>query len=343
MTVIAVAMSGGADSMAAALLLSREGHQVMGLHFLTTPGAPVPPELLQAARALSIPLEVADLSQGFDRHVIHSFAWAWRRGMTPNPCMACNRHVKFGLLAETARRLGCSALATGHYARLSDAPNGPRLFKGEDETRDQSYFLARVRRQDLGFVRFPLARLRKTRVKEILEKEGLLGLTKPESRETCFAPEGDYPAFLERLWGGPLPPGDIVDPTGRVLGRHAGIHRYTPGQRRGLGCPDAEPWYVTAVDAENNRILVGRDQDLFRREVRVRDVSWLCAPPKGPLEVAARLRYRQQEAPALLTPLDPEDVVLEFAEPQRAPAPGQGAVFFLGDRVLGGGYIRGEP
>ncbi|MEW5735204.1 MAG: tRNA 2-thiouridine(34) synthase MnmA [Thermodesulfobacteriota bacterium] len=339
---IAIAMSGGVDSLMAAALLTEAGHEVFGLHFFSGfQGCKALPEsLVRACALLGMELFGVDLSAEFSAHVTDFFVSSYARGLTPNPCMACNRAVKFGALLERARGMGASRLATGHYARLVEAPGGGRaLAKAMAGEKDQSYFLALVPKERLALTEFPLGGLSKERVRAMAAERGLSGLVKTESQEACFLGDGSLREFLELAGLAPCP-GPIEDEAGKILGTHQGVHAYTVGQRRGIGVPAATPLYVLELDPARNRLIVGPEERLYARTARVREINWLVARPTDPLRVAARIRYRHREADATLVPASDGSAALCFDHPQKAVTPGQGAVFYQGDRVLGGGWIE---
>jgi tRNA-specific 2-thiouridylase len=357
---VAVALSGGVDSLVAAYLLKNEGYELLGIHFLTgyeaggppSPTAAACPAALrktrqtarrrfsQFARQLEMPIEVLDCSPDFQRLVVSYFQRTYRYGRTPNPCLVCNAAVKFGTVLRFAESLGAAALATGHYSRVESGPDGRvRLFKGADPRKDQSYFLSRLTQDQLRQARFPLGAMQKRDVAALAAEKGLEPLAAAESQDVCFIRQGSYREFLDRDAAFTAVPGPIVDTQGRALGTHRGLHRYTIGQRRGIGCPAADPYYVVGIDSRRNRLIVGSREDLLARCCRVARINWIAAPPRAPVAVEARLRYRHRAARALLRPDGDGEALLVFETRQAAIAPGQGAVFYRGDEVLGGGWI----
>jgi tRNA-specific 2-thiouridylase len=345
---VLAALSGGVDSTLAAALLLEAGHEVVGLTLrLVDP----PPEsagddpAAAAAAALGIPLTAWDLRAEFERLVIAPFVAAYAAGSTPNPCALCNARVKFGLLAARARESGADALATGHYARIVAGPGGaPRLARGADRTKDQSYFLAGIDRGALALALFPLGGFVKTEVRRMARERGLAAAERPESQEICFVPGDDCGAFVaRRAPPGAFAPGDVVDAAGRRLGGHRGLARHTVGQRRGLGVAAGRPLYVTALDAAANRVVVGPDEALWRRELLATGVSWLIDAPASAFRAAVRIRSRHEPAPATLAPAGGGDWAVTFDEPQRAITPGQLAAIYDGDVVLGAGWITVGP
>ncbi|MFO1058758.1 MAG: tRNA 2-thiouridine(34) synthase MnmA [Dongiaceae bacterium] len=353
-TRIVVAMSGGVDSAATAALLVGEGDQVVGITLqLYDHGAALGRkgaccagqdihDARRAADRLGIPHYVLDYERRFREAVIEDFADSYRAGETPIPCVRCNQRVKFRDLLDTARELGADALATGHYARRVEGPDGPELHRAADPERDQSYFLFATTREQLAFLRFPLGGRRKAEARAIAAAAGLDLAAKPDSQDICFVPSGGYAAVVERLRPGAAEPGDIVDLAGRVLGRHAGIIHYTVGQRRGLGLatggPAAEPRYVVRLDPARRRVVVGPRSALGESRVRLREMNWLAPAPAAPRAVTVKLRSASPPAAACVTAAEGgAEVVLE--QPQAGVAPGQACVIYDGDRVLGGGWI----
>lgn len=356
--IIAVALSGGADSLRAAWTLQKAGHSVFALHMrLLPPSAPegsAPrPEtdrhealVAELAQHLHIPLRVVDLSRDFERLVIRPFLEAYRRGRTPNPCVICNPTVKFGRLLEEARRLGADRLATGHYVRKLDPSQCAGRFgllRSPDPAKDQSYFLYGLSQEQLEHAVFPLAEETKAATRNWAEREGFARILPEESQEICFIPSGDYRRFLLDRLGGAAPPaeGPILDRSGKVLGRHKGIFNYTIGQRRGLNLPSTAPWYVIRLDPDQNAVWVGRADELLCRETLVCRVNWVSIPPIDRFRKAlVRIRNQHKPAPAVLEPLSETVVRVRFDTPQRAVTPGQAAVFYDGDLLLGGGVIE---
>jgi tRNA-specific 2-thiouridylase len=354
---VAVAMSGGVDSSAAAALLLDAGCEVIGLtmNLFGLPGGICESELLRSccgaaarrdagavAAALGIPFYVADFRRTFAKAVIEDFVAEYRRGRTPNPCLRCNRFVKFGPLLRRAERLGASVVATGHYARVErDSGSGRWLLrKGLDPDKDQSYFLYPLSQAILARTLFPVGGLRKPEVRSLAEKRGLPVARKPESQEICFIPDDDYAGFLRERAPEAFRPGEIVDPAGRTIGRHSGIGHYTIGQRKGLGIAAPRPLYVVGIDVPANRITAGPNETLFRRRLVVEGLTWVGIEGlTAPRPASVKIRSRHAEARALLHPWAEGTVIVEFERAQRAITPGQAAVFYDGDIVLGGGTI----
>ncbi len=341
---IATAMSGGVDSSVAAALLKQAGHDVFGVTMLLVENARGTAAIADArkvAEKLGIPHQVIDLRDIFASRIIDGFCREYTRGRTPNPCVVCNREIKFGVLREKAEELGADFIATGHYARIeSDEATSTHYLKmGADARKDQSYFLCQLTREQLSRAMFPVGHLTKTEVKRLAAEMGLPVAARPESQEVCFIPGDDYAAFVSDHQQQPTCPGPIMDETGNILGEHRGITSYTIGQRRGLGIATAEPLYVTAIRPDSNAVVVGARERTFTDELVAGELNWISEAPKGPAELKARVRYRHPEAPAMITPVDNETANVKFTEPQMAITPGQTIAFYDGDTVIGGGTI----
>ncbi len=349
-----IAMSGGVDSGAAALLMQRLGYDCVGctMKLYDNEDAGVSraktccaADDVQDARAmclgLGIPHYVFNFTYDFRREVIGRFVRCYEEGRTPNPCIDCNKYMKFGKLYERAALLGCEKVSTGHYARIEERGGVFYLKKALDEEKDQSYVLYGLTQRQLAMTVFPLGGLRKSEVRALAERSGLVSARKPDSQDICFVPDGDY-AKIVALHSGKTPqPGPFVDAQGRVLGTHRGVIHYTVGQRRGLGIAAERPLYVVAIRPEDNAVVLGCSEELFSREALVSDFNWIAgAPPAGPIRCSAKIRYRHREQPAVASPLPDGRVKIVFDEPQRAITPGQSAVLYDGDVVLGGGIIE---
>ncbi len=340
----AVALSGGIDSLVAAWLLKKTGTDLIGIHFFNgyesarRPCYPVG----QLAEDLGIPLHVIDCRQVFEKKIVKYFIEAYRWGRTPNPCILCNRLIKFGVAFEYAHKLGADSLATGHYARVEKTADGTRLLKGTDRQKDQSYFLAMLTETQLSHAVFPLGNLRKTQVKKIASEHGLQPLAGRESQDICFIRKENYAEFMESREEITLSPGPIVDVEGNIIGSHKGLHRYTVGQRRGISCPGPAPYYVVRIDPENNQLVVGFKNKLYKDHCIINNVNWLIRKPGKPIPVRVKIRYRHHEADAILEPGAASTALIRFAKPQTAVAPGQAAVCYTGDTVAAGGWIKKE-
>ena len=347
-----VAMSGGVDSAAAALLLRQAGYAVSGvtlrLHpYKDRPGLCGSAEDIETAQAvaasLGIPHTVLDLSDRFRTAVMDRFVSEYVRGRTPNPCIDCNREIKFGALLDWALEQGADYLATGHYARVArDAATGRYLLlRGRDRRKDQSYVLYQLTQRQLSHLLLPVGDYEKPALRAMAASHGLSNAQKADSQDICFVPDGDYVAFLRRYGGVEPAPGDFVDMEGRPLGRHRGLECYTTGQRKGLGVSAETPLYVVRKDLASGRVVLGPDSALYTRELIAGRVNWILPAPVGPMTVTAKTRYSQREAAATAEPLPDGRVRVVFAEPQRAVTAGQAVVLYDGETVVGGGTICG--
>jgi tRNA-specific 2-thiouridylase len=351
---VAVAMSGGVDSSTAAALLREQGHEVVGLtlqlwdysaeNLASGRGRCCSPADVADARVVSdrldMPHYVFDHSASFEQHIVAPFVDAYLAGTTPSPCIRCNRLVKFDMLWKLARGLGADYLATGHYARLEQGNDRPRLHKGCDEDKDQSYFLFDVPAERLRDVLFPLGGLTKDAVRDAARRLDVPVADKPESYELCFIPDGDKDRFVSSRAGAADRGGPIRHLDGSLLGYHGGLHRFTIGQRRGLGVAHTEPLFVVELEPDSDTVVVGPESALGADSLVAERCNWVSiAPPEGPLRAAARIRHRHREVPALITPRGEGRVRVQLDAPQRAIAPGQGVAFYDGDVLLGGGWI----
>lgn len=356
-----IAMSGGVDSSVAAHLMLQAGYRCMGVNMRLYHNEDIGVSIFRpccsqqdrddaasAAERLGMPFEVRDFTADFKQEVIDKFIRTYEQGGTPNPCIDCNRRLKFAKLLDFAREKGMNYLVTGHYARVEyDAASGRYLLrKAMDLTKDQSYVLYTLTQEQLAHIRFPLGELTggKQETRQLAAGLGLGNARKAESQDICFVPDGDYVAFMEHYTGRHYDEGDFLDTEGRRLGRHRGAVRYTIGQRRGLGLAAAQPLYVCAKDMAANTVTVGRKEALYTRELCAADMNWIAVPePENPLPVLAKTRYRQQEQPATAYPEPGGRMRLVFDDPQRAITPGQAVVMYRADGsgvVVGGGTIE---
>ena len=356
---IAVAMSGGVDSSTAAWLLQQEGHDLAGVMLKMFDGALTggdreagrPPDGAEDARAvagkLGIPFQVLDARAPFRAHVLDTFASAYERGLTPNPCVVCNRYVKFGFLLQRALALGCGQLATGHYARVEyHAPSGRWLLKqAVHREKDQSYVLAGLNQEQLSRSLFPLGSLSKAEVRSIAAQAGLLNAKKGDSQDICFIPDGDYGSFLRRYTGKSYPSGPFLDENGAVLGAHTGIIDYTLGQRRGLGVSSSRGrLYVKEVRPQDNTVVLSGNDSLYNSTLTAEDLNLIaCDRLSGSVRLRAKVRYRMAEQPCTVEQTGPDTIRLTFDQPQRAITPGQSVVLYDGDTVVGGATIAPDP
>jgi tRNA-uridine 2-sulfurtransferase len=374
---VVLAMSGGVDSSAAAVLLKRQGYEVIGLFMrsgateetvcATSPavtsqsGLPIlaanpgrqsashkqgccsasdAADARRVADVLDIPFYALNFKEAFGR-IKDYFADEYLAGRTPNPCVMCNNWLKFGKLWEFARQIDADGIATGHYAQLRGVPNEdrPALVQGTDLSKDQSYVLFGISRDLLDRIIFPVGGFEKPAIRDLARETGLRVADKPDSQEICFIPDNDYAGFVDRFRPGHETGGELVDTAGNVLGRHDGYHHFTIGQRRGLGLAFGTPRFVIAIDAETKRVVIGTQDELARRELEADGLNWLVPEIPAEFTCRAKIRYRHAAAPACVT-VEGERIRVQFDEPQFGVTPGQAVVLYDGDRVLGGGWIR---
>jgi len=341
-------MSGGVDSSVAAALMLEQGHECIGVTLKLFAGESRCCSLqdVNDAKAvafrLGMPHYVLNFTQDFDEQVIRRFISIYEQGATPNPCIDCNRYIKFNLLLLRAQQLDFECLASGHYARVEydSISNRFLLRKSRDEKKDQSYVLYCLTQQQLAHTRFPLGELTKSEVRKIAEEKNFINATKSESQDICFVPDGDYGNFIEHYTGKTWPPGDIIDRDGKIIGRHRGLIRYTIGQRRGLGVAANTPLYVAAKSPAENTVTLGPDSSLYRTNLDAADINLIaCTSIEKPLRVTVKTRYLQTEQPARVEQTSSDTLHIEFDKPQRAITSGQAAVIYDGDIVVGGGTI----
>ena len=350
-------MSGGVDSSVAAALLAEQGHDVIGVSMQLYDNSQMTEsgqrafgtcctiddlyDARRVAATIGIPHYIVNFESQFGEHVISNFVREYVHGRTPIPCSHCNSDLKFSELLDRATAYDAEQLATGHYARIEkDAAGRYRLYRGADNSKDQTYFLFSLTQQQLARAAFPVGHLDKHTVRAHAERLKLHVTQKPDSQEICFVPDGDYAAFVERKAPQATRPGTVVNADGRVLGTHGGVHRFTIGQRRGLGLSSTEPLYVTAINPESAQVVVGSRDDLGRTSLKASKVNWISGhAPADWLRVSAQIRHRHSAAPAKVRSTDEGRIELEFDTPQTAITPGQAVVFYDGDEVLGGGWI----
>jgi tRNA-specific 2-thiouridylase len=364
---IAVAMSGGVDSSTVAAMLHAEGHNVIGLTMQLwnqrrLAGREGMPESVQGrccslddvydarrvAETIGIPYYVVNHEERFERDVVRPFVEEYLSGRTPIPCSLCNNHLKFDQLLVVARQIGADRVATGHYAQVTfDDESGRWLLKRPaDKSKDQTYFLFGLTQEQLSRTLFPLGGMTKPEVRELARKHALVIAEKPDSQEICFVPGGDYKRFLDAYLAeqGEPPletPGEMVTTDGRVIGEHTGIHNFTVGQRKGLGVATGSPLYVLQIKGDTRQVIVGKDEELYSRTLRAHRVNLISvAELREPMRVAVKIRHRHEPAPAMIESAGPDQILVTFDAPQRAITPGQAAVFYDGDVVVGGGWIE---
>ncbi|MFO7666447.1 MAG: tRNA 2-thiouridine(34) synthase MnmA [Desulfobacterales bacterium] len=358
----AIAISGGIDSLVAAYLLKEKGDEVFGIHFITGfESLPhdlslnsqasyeksiaeitghVIEKISKVARQLDIHIEVLDCSKDFKAKVVDYFSQTYLAGKTPNPCLVCNPSIKFGTVFNFARKMGASSLATGHYAgSIIDNTGRYHLIKGVDTEKDQSYFLAFLSQEQLSHAVFPLSELTKKEVIKLAQKKGLNPFINKESQDICFVKDKNYVEFLNRERVIKSRPGVIVNKNGEILGSHKGIHNFTIGQRRGINCPASKPYYILGIDAGKHTVVAGSKEELLTSECHLININWVAEKYLSPVKIHTRIRHRSQEVSSLLFPGADNTATIRFDTPQSSVTPGQGAVFYLGNEILGGGFI----
>jgi len=350
---ILVAMSGGVDSSTVAAILKKEGHDVIGVTMQLWDygegesgccSADDVRDARMVAEEIGIPHYVVNYMDVFKKYIVEDFINKYLSGRTPNPCVLCNQFMKFNFLLRRAMELGADYLATGHYARVETDEEGRfYLCKAMDESKDQSYFLFALTQNELRRLIFPLGTMTKNEVRDVAKSMNIKVANKPDSQEVCFITGGDYREFLKNHAEVRNGKGEIVDTNGNVLGYHDGVFSFTVGQRRGLGVSKGKPLYVVKVDPESNRVVVGEENDIFRTTLIANDVIWINESPSDEIHVKAKIRYRHKESDAVVHTRSDREALVEFKDPQRAMTPGQAVVFYDGDRVLGGGWIKEVP
>lgn len=349
-----IAMSGGVDSSVSALLMTQQGYQCVGCTMKlfandqdiggekTCCSLSDVEDARSVAHKLGMKYYVFNFQDEFKQKVIDPFVCAYQCGKTPNPCLECNRHLKFAKLFERAQDLGLDYVVTGHYARVVKQGDKFVLKKAVDPTKDQSYVLYTLTQTQLAHTIFPLGELTKTKVREIARANGFVNADKADSQDICFVPDGDYARVIENVTGEKAVPGNFVDRDGKVLGRHKGIVHYTIGQRRGLGIAHATPLYVVKICPENNTVVLGDEADLYQKEMLLGDFNWIAGEvPTEPVRCQVKIRYKHAEQPATLYPQPDQKVRVVFDQPQRAITAGQAGVAYQGEIVIGGGTILG--
>lgn len=340
---VMVAMSGGVDSSVAAALLKEEGYEVFGVTMNHYKGENDLEAAHQVAQKLKIHWSVVDYTKEFKKMVIDYFCREYLAGRTPNPCVVCNLKIKFGLLLEEAKSLGMNYFATGHYAinKFDQESKKFLLKRGADRSKDQSYFLYRLNQDILPYVLFPLGKLKKSQSRELAKKYGFSNYKKEESQEICFIRDNNYRKFLTQNIQDTIKPGKFIDKEGKILGEHQGIPFYTIGQRKGLGVSLNKPRYVIEINSHQNTITLGDDKDLYKDKLLVKDLNFIPSDKiSHSIKVEVKIRYNSKKFSAIISSYGKDKVLINFDEPQRAITPGQSAVFYQGDIVIGGGIIE---
>ncbi|MCI6858896.1 MAG: tRNA 2-thiouridine(34) synthase MnmA [Eubacterium sp.] len=346
-----IAMSGGVDSSVAAYLMQKAGYDCIGVTMKLYDNEEIGmarektccslsdiEDARSVAVKLGIPYYVFNFKEDFKQKVIDPFIACYQKGMTPNPCIECNRHLKFEHLYQRARLLHCDVIVTGHYARITKDEAGYHLLKGVDDSKDQSYVLYSLTQEQLAHTCFPLGDYTKTEIRQIAQEQGFYNAGKHDSQDICFIPDGDYRSFIEKSTGTKSEPGDFVNQDGEVVGRHKGYYGYTIGQRRGLGVSAPKPYYVTEICPEENKVILGSNEDLFKNDLSAGDFNWIEDLDQNEV-IKARIRYHQTEKEATAKKGQDGTVEIHFLEPQRAITKGQAVVLYRGDHVVGGGTI----
>lgn len=341
MSKVLLGMSGGVDSSTAAALLMRAGHEVIGatlvMHDIHEKDAAAAKTV---AAALGIPHHTVDMREDFEKHVLSPFVSEYESGRTPNPCVLCNGYIKFPALLKTANDLGCEYIATGHYAAIGERDGHPVITAATDKAKDQSYFLYMLGEDILSRLLFPLSGMTKPEIRAIAEELALPSASSPDSQDICFIKDISCADFVKSRSSGKIKLGNFVDTSGKILGKHKGISSYTVGQRKGLGVSSTAPLYVSHIDANSGNVILCRENELYRTRVYAENCRYFAGElPAEPFEATVSLRYTKKPGRATVTAIDKDKVLIEFTEPQRAPAPGQSAVFFDDNDLLGGGII----
>ncbi|MBQ2795011.1 MAG: tRNA 2-thiouridine(34) synthase MnmA [Oscillospiraceae bacterium] len=337
MSRVMVGLSGGVDSAVAAYLLKKQGYDVAGATFRLMDEWDEARDAKAVADYLEIPHYVFDFREIFKKEVLDNFEEEYKKGKTPNPCVRCNKFIKFPAFFEKAQELGYDLISTGHYART----DGENIFRAKNLAKDQSYMMYNIEKELIPHLRFPLADLSKEEIRAIAAEAGIPVAQKPDSQDICFIPDGDTQGYLERKIG-KMPCGKFVDENGKCLGEHKGICRYTIGQRKGLGLSLPAPLYVGKIDPQANEVVLVENEALLKKRLMVKDFHWINGAPEMPIPVTCKIRYAHNPAPALAsTCIFDDKALILFEEPQRAVTPGQSAVIYSGDKLLGGGVIMG--